>query len=188
MPKDLLLPFGEQPERVRVGEKVLVHVYVDRVSKRLVSSAKLRKFVSETAPAQLHGGMAVELIAAERNDLGIRCIVDGSYWGLLPGEAADGVELGDRMSGFIGRVREDGLVDLSLERPGYGRVPGAAEKLEAALAQAERRFLPLHDKSPPEQVRELLGVSKKVFKQALGALYKAGRVRLADDGVYLLER
>ena len=183
MPKDLLLPFGEQPQRVRVGDNVLVHVHADRVSGRLVASAKLKKFLAEFAPSHLTGGTAVSIIAAERTDIGMKCIVDDRYWGMLHGEAADGLSPGDRIDGFIGRVREDGLVDLSRERPGYGRVPDAAEDLEKKIREAGG-FLPLHDKSPPEQVREVLGTSKKVFKQALGALYKAGRVRLDKEGVY----
>jgi predicted RNA-binding protein (virulence factor B family) len=187
MPKDLLLPFGEQPQRVRVGQKVLVHVHLDRVSGRLVASAKLKKYLAEFAPSHLHGGTAVSLIAAERTDLGVKCIVNGEFWGLLKGEGANGVSAGDRFDGFVARIREDGLVDVSRERPGYGRVPEAAEELAKTLAETEEGFLPLHDKSPPEKIREMLGISKKVFKQSVGALYKAGRVRIAEDGIHLLE-
>ena len=82
----------------------------------------------------------------------------------------------------ISRVLLDSKVDVSLDPPGYGRIPAAVEKLEAALRAAEGGFLPLHDKSAPDDVRAELGMSKKVFKQALGALYKEGRVRLAADG------
>jgi len=188
MPKDLLLPFSEQPQRLRVGEMALVYIYVDKVSRRLVASAKLKKFVAASAPAGLESGSRVEMIIAERTDLGFKVIVDEGYWGLLHlGEGETSPARGTRCTGYISRVLEDGLVDLSLHPPGYAKIPAAAEQLATTLAGAEGRFLPLHDKSPPERVRELLGVSKKVFKQALGGLYKAGRVRIAEDGIYLLD-
>ncbi|MFP6871899.1 MAG: S1-like domain-containing RNA-binding protein [Verrucomicrobiales bacterium] len=188
MPKDLLLPFAEQIRRLKVGDDELVHVDVDRVSGRLVASAKLNKFVDERAPSHLHGGNSVSLLITEKTDLGIKAIVDDCCWGLL--HCSDGGHVparGVRCSGYISRVREDGLVDLSLDPPGYAKVPAAAEQLAAVLSAAEGGFLPVHDKSPPEQVREVLGISKKVFKQAAGALYKAGSIRIGEDGIYWLE-
>ncbi len=188
MPKDLLLPFSEQVRRLGVGDKELVYVHVDPVSRRLVASAKLRKFVASTAPASAHIGIPVSLQFAEKSELGYKAIVEGSYWGLLrvgPGDKFKAPPRGERCQGFISRVRDDGLVDISLDPPGYAKVPAAAEQLAAALAAAPDAFLPLHDKSPPEQVRDLLGMSKKVFKQAAGALYKAGRIRLAEGGIHL---
>jgi len=186
MPKDLLLPYAEQIRPLVVGDQELVYVRVDPVSRRLVASAKLRKHLAGTAPAAASGGMPVTFQLAEKTDLGYKAIVEGRYWGLLRVEPGGRVPpRGARCEGYISRVRDDGQVDLSLEPPGYGRVPDAADRLASALAATAGGFLPLHDKSPPEQVRALLGMSKKVFKQAAGALYKAGRARLADDGIYL---
>ena len=79
------------------------------------------------------------------------------------------------------------MVDISLSPPGYSRIPALKEHIAGQLSSAEGGFLPVHDKSPPEQVREVFGVSKKVFKQAVGALYKEGRIRIAKDGIYWLE-
>jgi predicted RNA-binding protein (virulence factor B family) len=187
MPKDLLLPFAEQIRHLKVGDNELVHVDVDRVSGRLVASAKLKKFVVETAPSQWHGGKSVSLLIAEETDLGFKAIVDDCCWGLLRRREGGNVPArGMRCSGYVSRVREDGLIDLSLDPPGYAKVPVAAGQLAAVLAAAEGGFLPVHDKSPPEQVREVLGISKKVFKQAAGALYKAGSIRIGKDGIYWL--
>ena len=184
MPKDLLLPFKEQIRELKVGDKELVFINVDRASRRLVASARLRKHFEDLAPLNVRVGTEVSLQIAERTDLGYMAIVDGQYWGLLrtdgnPTEFARG----EISKGYITRVSPDGLADLSLEQPGYSRIPDAAEKLSAALAKADG-FLPVHDKSPPEQVRSLLGMSKKVFKQAVGALYKAGKIRIEKDGIH----
>ncbi len=188
MPKDLLLPFSEQSRRLNVGDETLVHVYLDPISRRLVASTKLGKFVADTAPAGLIGGTRVSLLIAGRTDLGLKAIVDDRYWGLLHGGAIASTPLapGERRTGYVSRVTGDGLVDLTLEPPGYRKVPDAAGRLEKALAAAENGFLPLHDKSPPERVREVLGMSKKVFKQAVGALYRAKRLRIEEDGIHWL--
>lgn len=185
MPKDLMLPFGEQPQRVRVGEKVLVHVYHDEVSNRMVASAKLRKFVEDTAPIYLRQGNQVDLLIAEVTDIGTRAIVSDKFWGMFSLEEKV-PPIGTRCEGFISRIREDGLVDLSLKAPGYEKIPEIAKDLLAALQAAPKGFLPLHDKSPPEEIRAQLGVSKKIFKQAVGALYKAKRITLEEGGIQLV--
>jgi predicted RNA-binding protein (virulence factor B family) len=188
MPKDLLLPFAEQIRRLQVGDDEVVHVGVDTVSGRLVASAKLKKFAAETAPSHWHGGKSVSLLIAEETDLGFKAIVEDCCWGLLRRiHGAPAPARGMRCSGYISRVREDGLIDLSLDPPGYAKVPVAAEQLAVLLSTAEGGFLPVHDKSSPEQVRKVLGISKKVFKQAAGALYKAGSIRIGDDGIYWLK-
>ena len=188
MPKDLLLPFAEQPRRLKAGDDELVHVDVDGVSGRLVASAKLGKFVTDTAPSRWQSGKVVSLIIVEGTDLGIKVIVDDCCWGLLRSSPEGRVPArGSRCRGYINRIREDGLIDISLEPPGYSRIPAVKENIAKELSLAEGGFLPVHDKSTPEQVREVFGISKKAFKQAVGALYKEGRVRLAKDGIYWLE-
>ena len=188
MPKDLLLPFGEQTRRLMAEDEVVVYVNFDTVSGRLYASAKLNQFVGNTVPPEVAVGASVSLLIAERTEIGYKAIVDGQYWGLIHASAAAAVPfaIGERRPGFVSRITEDGLVDVTFEQPGYGKVVDAKERLAKALAAAENGFLPLHDKSPPERVRDLLGMSKKVFKQALGALYRERRVRMDDDGIHLL--
>ena len=188
LPKDLLLPFSNQIQPVRAGEKVLVRIYFDQSSRRLVATAKIRKYVSNSAPASAAVGDEVSLRIAEESDLGHRAIVDNLYWGLLPHGISGAVPpLGETCTGYITRIQEEGLVDLGLQPPGYAKVPAAAEQILTALAEAKDGFLPIHDKSPPEQVRETLNMSKKVFKQAAGHLYKAGKVRISNEGIHLQE-
>ena len=188
MPKDLLLPFAEQAQRVSKGDEVVVYVNLDSVSGRLYASSKLNKFVANTPPPGVIEGAAVSLMIAERTDIGYKVIVDDHYWGLIHASAAAAVPfaIGDRKNGFVSRVTEDGLVDVTFDIPGYGKVTDAARRLEAALEKAEGGFLPVHDKSPPEKIRDVVGMSKKVFKQAVGALYRARKIRLTDDGIHWL--
>jgi predicted RNA-binding protein (virulence factor B family) len=187
MPKDLLLPFGEQARPVLAGDEVLVYIQLDRVSGRLVASSKLNRFVDEIPPSNLSSCTRVALLIAERTDLGFKAIVDDRYWGLLPNSLAPTVPpIGTRCTGYISRITEEGLVDLSFELPGYGRVAEAADRLATVLAGAGNGFLAVHDKSPPELVRKVTGMSKKVFKQAAGALYRDKRIRIAEDGIYWL--
>ena len=187
MPKDLLLPFKEQVRRVQTGEEELVYIYVDKVTNRLAASARLGRFVSGQAPGFLLPGTPVSLLIAERTDLGYRAIVDERYWGLIHStDSTLKLKRGDRYDGWVARTPGDGLIDVTLERPGYQRVEDASTRIATALSEAEGGFLPLHDKSSPEEIRAALGMSKKVFKQALGALYRERKVRLAKEGTYWL--
>lgn len=188
LPKDLLLPFREQIRDARTDTYELVYIDLDRVSQRLVASAKLKKFVGKEVPRDLRPGDNVDLLITERTDLGWKAIVDNSYWGLLrvPDDVV-GPTRGQRRPGFINQVRLDGLVDLSLEPPGYQRIGGAAEQILQQLADTADGFLPLHDKSDPQEIRDALGISKKVFKQAIGGLFKQGKLTIGKDGLRLVE-
>ena len=184
LPKDLLLPFREQIRDVREGTYELVYIDLDRASERLVASAKLKKFVSTEIPRDLRAGTAVRILVTERTDLGWKAIVDDSYWGLLRvGDGGVGPKRGDRVDAFINQIRIDGLVDLSLEPPGYRRVGDAASRIAEKLANAPEGFLALHDKSDPEEIRQTLGMSKKVFKQAIGGLFKQGYLVIEKTGI-----
>jgi hypothetical protein len=186
LPKDLLLPFGEQPKRLRVGQSTVVYIYVDEVSSRIVASAKLKKHVSETAPVGLRGGNQVSIMLAEKTDLGIRAIVNDNFWGMIKDAEVESLpSIGSQVQGYVSRVRSDGLVDLSLEPPGYSKVPSAAEKLYGHLQSTDEGFLAVHDKSSPERIRECTGMSKKVFKQAVGMLYKDRKIKIEEKGISL---
>lgn len=189
MPKDLLLPFGEQAQRVAEGDEVVVYVNLDSVSGRLYASSKLNKFVANSAPPGISEGKAVSLLIAERTDIGYKAIVDSHYWGLLHASSVAAVPfaIGEKRNGYISRITEDRLVDVTFTVPGYGKVTGAAELLAKALKEAEDGFLPLHDKSSPEQVRDTLGMSKKVFKLAISTLYRSRKISLEADGIRWLE-
>ena len=186
LPKDLLLPFGEQPRRSRVGDYVVVFIYLDEVSGRLVASSKLKKFVSKDIPSHLRTGNKVSILTVQRTDIGIRAIVNGTCWGFLKGRDTSNLEdSGQRLECYVNRIREDGLLDLSLDPPGYSRIPSAADQLLNSLESTEEKFLGVHDKSSPESIKEFTGMSKKVFKQAVGKLYKEGKIKIETKGISL---
>ncbi|MBJ19697.1 MAG: GntR family transcriptional regulator [bacterium] len=179
LPKDLLLPFRSQLGRLRPGQRVVVYVDCDSVSGRPVASAKVERFL-EIPPEQLREGQAVEILVYEETELGAKAIVDGRFGGLLYADSGRSqLEIGVAAGGYIDRIRPDGKVDLSLAPRGRAGAEQAREILLRALERAGGR-LELSDGSSPEEIRRELGLSKKAFKRAVGALYRERRIRLED--------
>lgn len=182
LPKDLLLPFGEQRERCEVGKSYVVHVHVDPESGRIVASRRLSRHFSTEAPDYARG-QEVELLVHARTELGYKAVIEGRHGGLLfANETFRKLRVGERTRGYIKELRPDGKIDLSLEPPGRARIDQLEARIEAEL---ERRggFWELGDHSPAERIREELGVSKKAFKQATGALFRKRRIRIEPDGI-----
>ncbi|MCA8832667.1 CvfB family protein [Hymenobacter pini] len=184
--KDLFLPYRNQRRNLRPGERVTVFVYLDDTSDRIVASAKWEWFLSDQ-PFPGKAGDAANLFVAEETDLGYKMIVDGTHQGVVyHNEVFRPLRLGDVLTGYIKQVRPDGKLDLSLQKPGYDEALAAAETLLTHLRNAPNGLLPLGDKSEPDTIYRRLGMSKKVFKKALGALYKQGLVQLAPEHTQLL--
>jgi predicted RNA-binding protein (virulence factor B family) len=184
LPKDLLLPFGQQQQRVEEGKRYLVYAYLDN-SNRIAASTKLNRFIDHQGEDyRVH--QPVELLIAERTELGVKAVVDHRHWGLLHhADLFKPVRYGQRLTGYIKRVRSDGKLDLVLERAGYAPVSGLTEQILEQL-QAQGGFLPFTDRSDPGLIKQQFGVSKKKFKMALGALYKARKISLDDTGIRLI--
>ncbi|OLO02679.1 MULTISPECIES: S1-like domain-containing RNA-binding protein [Salinicola] len=184
-PKDLLLPFGEQRFRPDEGKRVLVMIYVDD-RMRPVASMKLDKFLQDESEG-LKAGDRVSLVIADLTDLGAKAVVNSRFWGLLyHDDMSRPLRRGDRMDGYVRRVRDDARLDLSLLPPGQARLDVVGDKVLAALA-ANDGFLALGDKSPADAIKARLGVSKNAFKQAIGRLYKQRRIVIEDNGIRLIE-
>lgn len=180
LPKELLVPFSEQPERLRPGRRYVVRLYLDDRG-RVVASARIDKWL-ETETITLREGDSVELLLWEFTDLGAKVIIDNRYGGLLyRDEIHKGMRRGDRFTGYVGRLREDGKIDITLRKGGREAVDEAKQQVLAAMERAG--FLPLHDGSRPEEIEAALGMSKKTFKKALGGLYKEGRIELSPEGI-----
>ncbi|GAA4345905.1 S1-like domain-containing RNA-binding protein [Hymenobacter saemangeumensis] len=183
--KDLLLPYRNQRRDLRVGERVLVYVYLDEESDRLVATAKWKPFLSKK-PFPGQPGDEVQLLIADESELGYTVIVNGSHQGLLyHNEVFRPLRLGEQITGFLRTVRDDGKLDVRLQREGYGEVENATETLLKALKAAPGGRLPIGDKSLAEDVYRRVGMSKKVFKKALGSLFKQGLVVLYPDETLL---
>ena len=184
LPKDLLLPFGEQKERVEVGASYVVRVAVDEVSERIMASRRLARYF-EDPKGKLKPRQEVELILYGKTDLGYKAIIDHRFSGLLfHEEVFRRLRAGEKTRGYVKEVRPDGKVDLSLYAPGRDRIEELAERIEEELRKRGGSW-ELSDKSSPEQISKALGVSKKDFKKALGALFRARKIVIEEEGIRL---
>ncbi|TXB61536.1 CvfB family protein [Phaeodactylibacter luteus] len=182
--KDLLVPFSEQDKRLETGKYYPVYVYVDPETDRMVASARLRRHL-DTEAVTVAEGEEVELFITGPSDLGVKAIINGKHEGLIfESDIFRPIHAGDRLKGYVKKVREDRKIDLSLQPEGYAKVEPNAEQILEALRKADG-FLPLHDKSDPELIRQQLHMSKKTFKKAIGGLYKQGLIALSDSGIRL---
>jgi len=185
LPKDLLVPFSEQYHEMEVGRSYLVKVFLDEQS-RIAATTKIDKLLSDES-VDFEVGQKVSLIIADRSDLGIKAIINNSHWGMLyENELFRPVKKGQKMEGYIKQIREDHKIDLSLHQPGYGKVVSLTDSIIAKL-KANNGVLMLSDKSPPEAIYAAFGVSKKVFKQAIGALYKQQLITIDKNGIKLVD-
>lgn len=185
--KDLLVPFREQKSDMIVGHWYIVYLYLDIKTGRLAGSTKLAQFY-ENDDIKLRVGDLVEVLATEKTDLGFNVIINDLYLGLIyENEIFQEVKQGYRLQGFVKKIREDGKIDVSLQKQGYQNVePNAKFILEEM--EANNGFLPLNDKSAPDDIKETLEMSKKTFKKSIGALYKQKLIRIETDGIYLIEQ
>jgi predicted RNA-binding protein (virulence factor B family) len=186
LPKDLLLPFREQKERLEVGKSYVVHVHVDEASGRIVATRRLNKYLNKT-PANYKEGQEVGLMLYGKTELGYKAIIEGQHGGVLFGnEVFRRLRAGEKTKGYVVQVRPDGKVDLSLYPPGRTKINDLEGRIEEELKK-RGGFWALNDSSPAEEIHQALGVSKKAFKQATGALFKKRKITIGDEGIRLVE-
>lgn len=183
--KDVLLPYSEQRQRpVEVGRRYLVHLYVDKHTNRIVCSSKIDKFLDKTKP-NYKTGEEVDLVIANRTDLGQKAIVNGEHWGMLfKSDLLKTVYPGQRITGYIKEVRPDGKINLSMQKPGYAKVVDTAGAILAMLEEQDG-YITINDKSSPDIIFKAFGISKKAFKMAVGALLKQGKISIEPGGLRL---
>lgn len=182
--KHLLVPFREQRSKMKQGQWYVVHCYLDEKSGRLVASNKLDKFLSNEN-LDLKEREEVDLVVTRQTDLGWEVIVNERHKGLVYfNEVFKTVNIGDVIPGCVKRIRNDNKIDISLQPLGSKVLEPAATKIYNVLKE-NGGFLPLHDKSDPEEIRDMLQMSKKTFKKGLGTLYKERKVDLENNGIRL---
>ncbi len=181
--KDLFIPFAEQQHPLRPGSFTMVKIYLDNQG-RPAGSTRIDRWIEDTT-SELSAGQQVELLIAEQTDLGFKAIINHQFWGVLySNELYRRVRKGQIVEGYIQRIRDDGKIDLTLNQPGFSasKIEVVARDIENNL-HANSGFLALNDKSPPPDIYAAFGVSKKVFKQAVGALYKAQKITIEAGGL-----
>ncbi len=183
--KDLLLPRREYAGGIHTGDLILIYVMLDERSDRIVATARLNRHLNLTPPAYSEG-QAVKLIIESETPLGFRAIINGAHVGLLyHAESGSHLTIGQTIEGFIRTIRPDGKIDLGLDPTTHRRITPLSEKILVTLKKAGGH-LPYHDGSPPEEIREGLGMSKKAFKQAIGALYREHHILITTAGIRLI--
>ena len=184
--KDLMVPYIQQVEPVEKGDFYMVYLYLDEKSERLVGTTKISNTLEKDS-VELKIGDKVDLLPYDESEIGISVIVNKMYQGMLfKNEVFEEIMVGDELTGYVKKIREDNKIDISLNRFGYRAVDDNVEKLIAAL-EANEGFLGLNDKSSPEDISGKLGMSKKVFKKAVGALYKQKRLKISGEGIKLIK-
>lgn len=186
LPKDLFLPFAEQTGEIRVGDEILVRLYIDK-SERLSASMHIYENLSLEAPYvkdDVVEGRVYEVL----EDYGVYVAVDDRYSARIPKrECFKELRPGEIVRARVAKVKEDGKLDLSLRAPKELQMDVDASRIMKALEE-KGGYLPLYDKSSPEAIKKALKMSKAGFKRAIGRLYKEGFIEMTGDGIRLKEK
>lgn len=184
LPKDLLVPFSEQNSAMKEGGSYLVRIYLDVETHRIAASSRVDNFLNREPPA-FQIAQEVGLLIAGRTDMGYKAIIDGSHWGLLHhNEVFQKLRMGQKIKGFIKKVRDDGKIDLCLHLPGYEKVIDLTETILDVLKD-QGGFIPVTDKSSTDIIYNWFNVSKKTYKKAIGSIYKRRLITIEDTGIRL---
>ena len=183
--KDLFCPFREQKRRMERGQHYIVYVGIDEDSYRIVASAKVEHFLSHDVPEYRHGD-EVSLLVWQKTELGFKVIVDNRFAGLVyEGQVFRQLTTGDRLKGYVDRVRPDGKLDITIQPTGRRNTEEFSDVLLQYLRDNNGQC-DLGDKSPAELIADRFKVSKKTFKKAVGDLYKRRLIEICDNGLRLL--
>ena len=194
--KDLFCPFREQKQRMEQGRSYIVYVKVDEETYRLMATAKVERYIetceqvyqienSKSVNRKYIHGTAVDALVWQKTDLGFKIIIDNRYQGLLyDNQIFQPLHTGDRLTAYIDHVRQDGKIDLTLQPTGRQQTLDFAEVLLRYLYE-NNGFCELSDHSPSELIADRFKVSKKVYKKAIGDLYRRRLITIAEDGIRL---
>lgn len=183
--KDLFVPFREQNQKLQEGDYAIIYLYLDEQTDRLVGSCKVDKYL-EKEDIQLEVGEEVDALVLAKTDLGFNVAINHTYKGLIyHNEVFKTLAWGDTLKAYVKFIREDGKIDISLQKPGFAAVEPAEQTILNALKEVGGT-LDLHDKSDPVDIQAQLEMSKKVFKKAIGGLYRKKMILLEKEGIKLL--
>ena len=185
LPKDLLVPFSEQKEKMLLNKSYVIYVYLDDKTQRIVASSKLTKHLNKKINYEEFE--AVDLLIYDETELGYNAVVNNSNIGLLyKNEIFQTLEIGQEIKGFVKKIRTDGKIDLCLNKANYQKISVNSEKILEYL-KSHGGFANFSDKTNPEEIYTTFGISKKVFKDALGDLYKKRMIKFEGTGTRVIE-
>lgn len=185
LPKDLLLPYSEEKQPLKAGDYCVVHVYLDKHTRRITATTRLDRYLDKV-PANYTVGQEVDLLVAEETAMGFKAIINNKHWGLIhKNEVFKFLRSGKQEKGFIKEVRSDGNISLSLQPVGEQLASSLNAQILGKLRD-NNGVLPVSDKGDPQVISNLFGVSKGNFKKAIGALYKQGQIVIHADRIELV--
>ena len=183
---DLFVPKSEQQDNMRQGKAYVVFVFLSEKNNRITASSKLDKFLNKQPPGYAVGE-EVDILIYAKTELGYSAVVNSSHVGIIyKNEVFQKLVIGQRQKGYIKKIRDDFKIDLRLQQTGYHGVGDVSQTILNTIKDCGG-MVAVTDKSPPEDIYDLFGVSKKVFKKAIGALYKKKLIMLGTDGIKLIE-
>ena len=185
--KQLFVPFKEQARPMKVGNWYIIYLSMDKQTNRLVGSSKTNKYLNNDS-VTLQKFDEIAIMVTHITDLGANVIVNGTHKGLIfVNDIFEDIRTGDTMKAYVKGVREDNKIDVVLQSPGYRSIEPNANFILDEL-KAAGGFMPLHDKSDPQDIKNELGMSKKSFKKAIGTLYKDKQILIKPDGIELIDQ
>jgi len=183
--KELMVPFREQKQKMVEGRWYIVYLDLDKKTDRLYASNRVERFL-QNEKISVKEGEEVELVVLHKTDLGYSVIINHAHQGLIfENEIFQEIRIGDRLSGYVKKIREDQKIDISLQPIGFRKFNDSNSELICNKLEENDGFLAFTDKSSPEEIYSLFGISKKAFKKSLGALYKQRRIEILPDGIKL---
>ncbi|KDC54241.1 CvfB family protein [Pseudoalteromonas sp. S3431] len=182
--KDVLAPFNEQKPRMQEGHSYLVRLYLDNASQRICASNNFNRFLSKDEPQYTHL-QEVDLIVAGKTDIGYKVLIEESHFGVVfYNMVFKSLFVGQKLKGYIQKVRVDGKIDVVLEKPGMGKVSDLGETIMQKLKN-EGGVIPLGDKSDPEAIKKMFSTSKANYKKAIGGLFKQELIDIEAKSIRL---
>lgn len=183
--KDLLVPFKEQATKMFKGKSYVVYLYLDSASDRLVGTTKINRYLDNT-DCNIKQNEEVDLLIYEDFDLGYFAIINNKFKGLIyKNEIYQPIQIGDQLKGFVKQIKEGNLIDISLQKIGFENIDLNAQMI-LDLLKKKNGIIPLHDNSSPDEIKKILGMSKKTFKKAIGILYRKKLIKIEPTQITLV--
>ncbi len=184
--KDIFVAKSQQLTGMYKGGEYLVKIYIDEQTGRVAATEKIDKQISNDV-LTVKEKEEVDLHVQRQTELGYVMIINGKHTGLLhANEVYRKLYVGNKIKGYIKTIRKDNKIDLVLDKPGYERINKEEEKI-LKLLEAKKGFLPYNDKTDPQIIYTVFGMSKKTFKMTIGSLYKQRKIELTDKGIKIVE-
>lgn len=183
--KDLFVPDNEQRERIYEGDQIIIRACLDERTEKVYGTTKIGKYI-KASQFDIKEGDKVSIIPARKEELGYRSIINKKYIGMIYyNEIFKSIKIGEKLQGVVKKIREDGLVDTSLQTQGFQNLVDSKDKILAYLKEGGGESH-LHDKSSPQEIKEILGMSKQTFKNTIGMLYRDRKIIITKAGIKLV--